>query len=837
MENGGENHEGDEDDASVQSTLEERTRSLMQAFDSIEGVRAENPSDCDENSEETDPTFDIAATSKRMFQFFSMSLSRGGNNNDDYNDNNNLNGEESLETPLLSSSSQQLREAEAEQGGQLRGIFSCFGCCSSSPSSYSSLAFASSTPRVWTYLVPLLCWVSHVLFYIGQTGPMWRLSLHQDVDVWTNATGTITQKAFDTLGFSSHNLNYVQSDSTRDIWGPVSFLYSIQELWKGHGMDSDTMFLPRLCAFMLLWVSGVWPHLKLFLLQCMWFWKIQSTKEEEEENNNDASRNQTNTSTGIDSVNQSNSTSVAPSSLLQQQQESRRIKIRSNILRWLSILGKWSLADVLVVCVMIGVLNHIEWDVDANQFLYGVNRQLPTLLNIAKSAYPKTQTLCEMMLGFTCDDATIFNKPRTRTKCLACTAFVKSAYNHPDWAQSTGKTILNGVKTSGGGIMELRVYGMGGIYFFCIAVIVSVGLSVLVDFIEQNNRRQYHQKQRQQQLQQKQDHQQPQSSSSSVRGLEWEMARSTQNQQRNSDRYSYYLEAHERLQQRRLQEERQQQQEQRRSRKNRERRRWKIFRLILTITALSLILMAVYLPTMDRVIGGKLTEIIRDILGVDWDRSYSLHTLMSETGAAGGHDHLLMWTFALFVVVGPILRIFLILLDALLDLCCSTTQNNSHDDDDDACDYDKSRSHNVLQTLIDSIGAFCAWEVLVISVFMVGTLVMPPSTRAIIQDEQCSPWLSPEERSKEKSCFEAVFDMRPSSFGFCVVGGGIILLVLGSWKNLMMIVVDDSEPLHRHRHRRNNENGRQQNNSNNLLRNHDLNLDEDEGISLSSIVA
>ncbi len=55
---------------------------------------------------------------------------------------------------------------------------------------------------------------------------------------------------------------------------------------------------------------------------------------------------------------------------------------------------------------------------------------------------------------------------------------------HPEWARSTRKTILNGVDTNGGGIANLRVVGMRGIYAFCGAVVVSILLSLIVDLFD-----------------------------------------------------------------------------------------------------------------------------------------------------------------------------------------------------------------------------------------------------------------------------------------------------------------------------------------------------------------
>jgi uncharacterized paraquat-inducible protein A len=66
---------------------------------------------------------------------------------------------------------------------------------------------------------------------------------------------------------------------------------------------------------------------------------------------------------------------------------------RTRLLHWLSILGKWSLADVLVVCVMVGVLN-LDWDVDPAQIKQGFSDQLPVVIHTISSLYT-SEELCE----------------------------------------------------------------------------------------------------------------------------------------------------------------------------------------------------------------------------------------------------------------------------------------------------------------------------------------------------------------------------------------------------------------------------------------------------------
>ena len=62
------------------------------------------------------------------------------------------------------------------------------------------------------------------------------------------------------------------------------------------------------------------------------------------------------------------------------------------------------------------------------------------------------------------------------------------------------------------------------------------------------------------------------------------------------------------------------------------------------------------MDTMERLVYGAGPKLLHEILGVDWERGYSFQSLMWTTGAAGGWDYMLMGTFGLFCVVGPVVR-------------------------------------------------------------------------------------------------------------------------------------------------------------------------------------
>jgi hypothetical protein len=75
---------------------------------------------------------------------------------------------------------------------------------------------------------------------------------------------------------------------------------------------------------------------------------------------------------------------------------------RKRALHTLSTLGKWSLADVLVVCVMVGVL-HLDWTVLPDQIKQGIVEQVPLLLQLA-GELTTSNDICDALLHMNCTD-------------------------------------------------------------------------------------------------------------------------------------------------------------------------------------------------------------------------------------------------------------------------------------------------------------------------------------------------------------------------------------------------------------------------------------------------
>jgi hypothetical protein len=78
--------------------------------------------------------------------------------------------------------------------------------------------------------------VTHVIFYYGQTAPMWRLVYSAHVDVWANATSFEARSVFYTLGLD-RDLHYgIDRDETVRTF---TYGFAINELWVAAGMPGS----------------------------------------------------------------------------------------------------------------------------------------------------------------------------------------------------------------------------------------------------------------------------------------------------------------------------------------------------------------------------------------------------------------------------------------------------------------------------------------------------------------------------------------------------------------------------------------------------------------------
>jgi hypothetical protein len=355
---------------------------------------------------------------------------------------------------------------------------------------------------------------------------------------------------------------------------------------------------------------------------------------------------------------------------------------------------------------------------------------LPSIIEIVQSIYPHRE-LCDLLLNMACGKEKNIIKI---AKCHTCWTLVDQAYTRPGWAQDTGARVLRGVETSGGGLATLRVQGMSGIYAFCGAVILSILLSVVVDFFDHRTKLlaltdqqailSGHQVQRV--VQQRRQQQRHDLALDEDDPIQEPLLSATSPLEVDLGDYEIY---HPRSIQKAL---------------------FSFVFLLMTLITAILVFVAIDVDTMERQVQGAGPMLLHDILGVDWERNYSLRSLMWTTGAAGDWDYLLMATFGLCIVVGPAFQAVLLVVVSLLDRCHVPVSG--------------------LTTLVKFIGAFCSWEVFAIAIVMV-QMLMPSITNTIITNPVCG------NISSDGSCLQVEFSILPVSFAAIVIGWVLLAVV------------------------------------------------------------
>jgi len=189
-----------------------------------------------------------------------------------------------------------------------------------------------------------------------------------------------------------------------------------------------------------------------------------------------------------------------------------------------------------------------------------------------------------------------------------------------------------------------------------------------------------------------------------------------------------------------------------------------VFLLVATLFTSVIVYLAAEMATMERLVYGAGPKLLHEILGVDWERPYSFQTLMWTTGAAGGWDYMLMGTFGLFCVVGPVVRAVLLFLTVLLDQCRVSVTN--------------------LAVIVNFLGSFCAWEVFAIATVMV-QMLMPSITDTIIRNPACGSI------SDDGSCLKIEFNLVPVAFAMVLIGGTSMVGL--SWIATGRVLVDDKQ--------------------------------------------
>jgi len=502
-------------------------------------------------------------------------------------------------------------------------------------------------------------------------------------NIWVNATTFASREAFDILKQPHENLFDIHESKTVE-----TFTYgdAITKLWRAVGLPSKTG--PRFSAVLLIVFSGVWPHLKLLLLQIYW-WIPRLEKE------------------------------------------------RTTCFYWLSTFGKWSFADVFVVCIMIGVLN-LDLYLNPENIKEGLIQQMPAAISIAKSRYT-ADAVCDDALKMTCANETNWIH---KGKCAACKKFINEMYNHPGFAQDRGKSIMNGVKTSGDGHVSIRVVGLSGIYFFCVAVLLSLLMGVMIDWFDHKARVRNADRRRA-----------AAASLSEASSLLLRMENGNREDGFHDEENNSIRRRNSSEQQRRFGDKIKScfadiKWLNQRLPRSYVMNTFYLLLIVFTAGTAKLVYLAITEDTMERVVKGAIPKLSHEILGITWYRPYSLWSLVRVSGAAGGWDDLLMLTFATFAVFGPLIRCALLALTQVLPMTKS--------------------SHSFFTDMIRIVGAFCAWEVFCVAGFMI-MLEMPSITNTIIERDECG------KISEDGSCLGVEYNFTHRIW-MVVVGGSFLMI-------------------------------------------------------------
>ena len=422
---------------------------------------------------------------------------------------------------------------------------------------------------------------------------------------------------------------------------------------------------------------------------------------------------------------------------------------------------------------------------------------------------------CIKLLGYTCGKhALVYHFPA----CLACQAAIGGAYSHPEWATSEGKDIIDGIALEGGGSAQLRVVGMVGTYYFCGAVIMSILLSLVVDWMDEWDRGRVETilLEKKKQLMEEEE---------TLRngGIEEEVRTEGVNDlelREEGGLLSSPLALNNALLLDHPSTPSQNNYPHHRHRRNLStpsaygfsnrsivsvdtrpplpspttnfRLLKQTLNIVFSVASLPLVYFAITLPTMQRLVYGGVSTLLHEVLGMVWTKEYNMISLVKTTGDAGGWDTLLMATFGMFVVIGPILRSICLILHVALGLPLALLgdciERPRHRTTLRLVSYQVTTAFQKgLLPIIDALGAFCAWEVLIVALIMI-QLEMPNITDTIYKDDRCLE----ADPDHGRTCIEVQFNALDN---FYVVGVAWFVLIVASWMTVNLAANSEEKNL------------------------------------------
>ena len=558
------------------------------------------------------------------------------------------------------------------------------------------LSATQSTTR--NVCISLTIILTHLLFAYGQTQIMWIIGFTADVDLDLRAVSLQDRLAFELAGLE--NPTHVEA-SFYDEVANFTYWHAVDGLWEpGDPMNQGRKgchrgwyecLKGRGTAALLVGFSGLWPHLKLLLMHYNWYAK-------------------------------------------------RDAKRRSTTLYFLETFGKWSIADVFLICTMIACLNlHIP--VDGRALVDRLDEQLGEAIeNLEKTQVPALALeVCSYVVP-----SCLSNVDST-----SCTNCVDSVVRFFDSDFDAALRVVNSFISTksldirGGATGVLRVEGRHGIYVFCTGVLLSLALSAAISVVDHKFRgrkaadgstattalRSTSLKRLPERAAECDDQ--------DIRAalivppyviddvLETESDDVAEDVERDDSRMVHLY---------------------RESSPTRY--------AIGSLAGVLLAIVGMFVVSFQRVVPGSIPEIISlELKSIHFERTYSIYHLVRLSGEAGGADYILMTVFGAFVLVGPLCR-------SLCAFALSVVPM-------------RPKVQWRISRVMDALGAFCGWDVLCLSAFLVH-LEMGPITETIVSPETpvCKSLakLSP---AFDDYCLEIQFDIL-INYACVVVGAAVI---------------------------------------------------------------
>lgn len=334
--------------------------------------------------------------------------------------------------------------------------------------SIDELPLASEHHWGVSVVVSAVAILAHVLFMVGQSQIVWNTAaMSHFKDLHVNGTVPVLQTDIDfRITDFAPATAFLQNHSYFDL---VNLLWTLEDGQVNYDGTPKTkeMILVRFGAVLLVLFSGVWPHLKLILLQLFWYNPISA-------------------------------------------------KQRSTAFFWLDLFGKWSIFDVLIVSLLVAtfelslttqlgdLIHHFEdglpYIVDTymkNESDWKVGLCTFTTVLDNQTIAPQVHKVCENLIDFffcPMDLDFDFKCPNgTEAKCGdECKKLIGLLENgDPDGFPPYGP-----LNFEGSVYLSFRALSQIGIYCFAAAVFLSLISSFALNIVDANWRRS-HEKQNQ----------------------------------------------------------------------------------------------------------------------------------------------------------------------------------------------------------------------------------------------------------------------------------------------------------------------------------------------------